>query len=70
MKVSPNMIDYRTGDSLELMRELPDATADLVACSPPFLALRNYNDLAGQWGSEANPAAFLALTKRHERVTT
>lgn len=58
-EVSPNMIDYRTGDALELMRELPDATADLVACSPPFLALRNYNDLDGQWGSEANPAAFL-----------
>ena len=53
------MIDYRTGDALELMRAMPAGTADLVACSPPFLALRNYNDLEGQWGSEANPAAFL-----------
>ena len=52
-------VEYLTGDSLETMRSLPDDSVDLSACSPPFLALRNYNDLDGQWGSEPTPADFL-----------
>lgn len=52
-------VRYLVGDSLAITRTLPDASVDLVATSPPFLALRNYNDLDGQIGSEANPAAFL-----------
>ena len=63
-----------TGDALETIRTLPDASVDLVACSPPFLALRNYNDLDGQWGSEPDPAAFLdnllALTVEIRRTLT
>jgi len=52
-------VEWLTGDALEQVRALPDDSVDLVATSPPFLALRNYNDLVGQWGSEATPAAFL-----------
>lgn len=52
-------IRWLTGDVLDQVRALPDNSVDFVASSPPFLALRNYNDLAGQWGSEPNPAAFL-----------
>lgn len=63
-----------TGDALETVRTLPDSSVDLVACSPPFLALRNYRDLDGQWGSEPTPAAFLdnllALTTELGRVLT
>lgn len=40
----------------------------------PFLALRDYNGLPDQWGSEATPAAFLAhlleLTTELRRVLT
>ncbi len=48
-----------TGDALETIRSLPTNSVDLIASSPPFLALRNYNDLDGQWGSEPTPADFL-----------
>lgn len=49
-----------TGDALDTIRTLPDASVDLIASSPPFLALRDYNGVEGQWGAEATPAAFLA----------
>lgn len=52
-------VDYRTGDVLDQIRQLPDASVDLVATSPPFLALRDYNGQEGQWGSEPDPASFL-----------
>lgn len=52
-------VDYRTGDVLDQIRQLPDASVDLVATSPPFLALRDYNGQPGQWGSEPDPASFL-----------
>ncbi len=48
-----------TGDALETIRTLPTNTVDLLTSSPPFLALRNYNNLDGQWGSEPTPADFL-----------
>ncbi len=48
-----------TGDALETIRSLPTNTVDLLTSSPPFLALRNYNNLDGQWGSEPTPADFL-----------
>lgn len=52
-------IQWLTGDALEQVQSLPDISVDLIATSPPFLSLRNYNDLPGQWGSEPTPAAFL-----------
>jgi site-specific DNA-methyltransferase (adenine-specific) len=33
---------YIVGDSLTVLRSLPDASVDLVLTSPPFLALRSY----------------------------
>ena len=65
-------VTHHTGHVLNIVRQLPDASVDLVACSPPFLALRDYNGLADQWGSEPTPAAFLAhlleLTTELRRV--
>ena len=37
------MIDLRQGDCLELMKELPDNSIDLVVTSPPYDNLRSYN---------------------------
>ncbi|MEM7272711.1 MAG: DNA methyltransferase [Actinomycetota bacterium] len=66
------MITNLLGPALEQIRTIPDQSIDLVATSPPFLALRNYNNLDGQWGSEATPADFLAnlidLTAEFRRV--
>ena len=43
---------------------LPDASVDLIVTSPPYYGLRDYRDgdasLAGQIGSEATPAAYVA----------
>jgi DNA modification methylase len=52
-------VAWHTGDALDLIRGLPDGSVDAVICSPPFLALRNYNHLPGQWGTEADPASFV-----------
>lgn len=35
-------IDLRHGDCLEVMRSMPDASVDLVFCSPPYEAARTY----------------------------
>lgn len=65
------------GDSLSVLRSLPDASVDLVLTSPPFLALRSYlpadhKDKAAEMGSEANPGEFidalLAITEECRRV--
>ena len=52
------------GDALERLRELPDATVDLVFSSPPFLGLRSYlpeghADKAREIGSEPTPDVFI-----------
>jgi len=43
---------------------LPDASVDLIACSPPYFAQRDYRDggqsMAGQIGSEETPAGYVA----------
>ena len=61
-------------DAVEL--PLADDTVDLVITSPPYFALRSYQDAgghyAGQIGSEASPAEFLealwAVTRECVRV--
>ena len=37
------MIDLRCGDCLEIMKDIPDKSIDLVVTSPPYDDLRNYN---------------------------
>lgn len=37
---------------------LPDATVDLVCCSPPYFGLRDYGT-EGQIGAEPTPAEFV-----------
>ena len=43
---------------------LPDSCVDLIVTSPPYFGLRSYTDggehYAGQIGSEATPAAYVA----------
>lgn len=58
------MIDYRVGDTRDLCAELPDGSVDLIASSPPFLALRSYlpaghESKYAEIGSESDPATFL-----------
>jgi len=57
-------LEYRIGDVVERLAEIPDGSIDLVVTSPPFLALRSYlpadhPDKAKEIGSEPTPAAFI-----------
>lgn len=71
------MIDYRIGDTRDVIASIPDGSVSLVACSPPFIALRSYlpadhPDKHREIGSEPDPATFLdtllALTAEWGRV--
>lgn len=46
------MITIKQGDCLELMKELPDNSIDLVVTSPPYDDLRSYNGNVKQWNFE------------------
>lgn len=57
-------VKFIVGDSLTVLRSMPDASVDLVVSSPPFLALRSYlpadhPDKDKEMGSEATPGAYL-----------
>ena len=38
------MIDLKHGDCLELMKEIPDGSVDMVLTSPPYDNLRSYEN--------------------------
>ncbi len=46
------------GDSLAVLRELPDASVDCCVTSPPYFGLRDYG-VKGQYGLEASPAEYV-----------
>jgi len=45
---------YR-GDNLDVLRQMPDASADLIYLDPPFFSNRNYEVI---WGDEAEIRSF------------
>lgn len=49
----------RVGDSLELLRQMPDRSVHTCVTSPPYYGLRDY-DVDGQIGLEQTPAEFIA----------
>jgi DNA modification methylase len=70
-------VDYRVGDTRDVIATIPAGSVSLVACSPPFLALRSYlpadhPDKHAEIGSEPDPGTFLdtllALTADWGRV--
>ena len=46
------------GDSLDILRQLPDASVDCCVTSPPYFGLRDYGE-EGQYGLEASPAEYV-----------
>lgn len=46
------------GDSLKVMREIPDGSVNMQLCSPPYWGLRDYG-VDGQLGLESSPELFL-----------
>ena len=61
------------GDSLAVLRELPDQSVDCCVTSPPYFGLRDYGS-EGQYGLEASPAEYVetmrALFAEVRRVLT
>ncbi|WP_055695952.1 DNA-methyltransferase [Streptomyces prasinopilosus] len=61
------------GDSLDVLRTLPDGSVDCIVTSPPYYGLRDYGT-AGQYGLEATPTAYVetmrALFAEARRVLT
>lgn len=48
-----------TGDALDTLRTLPEASVQMVCTSPPYYALRNYNH-NGQIGLESTPQEYVS----------
>ena len=70
-------VAYHVGDTRDVIGTIPDGSVSLVACSPPFIALRSYlpadhPDKHREIGSEPDPASFidtlLGLTAEWGRV--
>lgn len=47
------------GDSLHVLRTMPDQSVDCIVTSPPYFGLRDYG-VEGQIGAESTPAEFVA----------
>lgn len=47
------------GDSLDVLRSLPDASVDCCVTSPPYFGLRAYSDDEREIGREETPAEFV-----------
>lgn len=60
---SDEFVTLLLGDSLEVLRTLPDGSADCVVTSPPYYGLRDYGT-PGQYGLEASPAEYVATMRR------
>jgi hypothetical protein len=57
-------VKYLLGDTRDMVATIPDGSVSLVACSPPFIALRSYLPADhplkhAEIGSEPDPATFL-----------
>ena len=55
---SDDTITLHHGDSLDVLRTLPDQSVDCCVTSPPYFGLRDYG-VAGQIGAEATPGEFV-----------
>lgn len=55
---SDDQVTLHHGDSLEVLRTLPDASVNCCVTSPPYFGLRDYGT-EGQYGLEASPAEYV-----------
>lgn len=51
-------ITLHHGDSLTVLRGMPDASVDCCVTSPPYFGLRDYGE-PGQYGLESSPAEYV-----------
>lgn len=53
-------VEYIIGSSEQSLAAMPDKSVHFACTSPPYWALRNYSNLAGQHGLEKTPAEYIA----------
>lgn len=53
-----DLVTLYLGDSLTVLRQLPDASVDCCVTSPPYFGLRDYGE-EGQYGLESSPAEYV-----------
>jgi DNA modification methylase len=53
-----DMVTLHHGDSLAVLREMPDQSVNCAVTSPPYFGLRDYG-VEGQYGLEASPAEYV-----------
>ncbi|MGP4112977.1 DNA-methyltransferase [Streptomyces sp. 4N509B] len=56
--VATGQVTLYTGDTLQVLAQLPDASADCVVTSPPYYFRRDYG-VPGQYGLEETPQHYL-----------
>jgi DNA modification methylase len=70
---SDDLVTLYHGDSLAILREMPDQSVGCCVTSPPYFGLRDYG-VDGQYGLEASPAEYIetmrALFAEVRRVLT
>lgn len=50
------------GDTLDVLRDIPDASVDCIVTSPPYYGLRDYGT-SGQYGLEESPQAYVEVLR-------
>lgn len=55
---SDDAVTLHHGDSLAVLKQLPDASVNCCVTSPPYFGLRDYGS-EGQYGLEASPAEYV-----------
>jgi len=51
------------GDCLDLMKQIPDGSVDLVVTSPPYDNLRGYNGIGDEWSFDK----FIRIAREIEK---
>jgi DNA modification methylase len=54
-----NTVDIRIGDSVALLRAMPDESVQCCVTSPPYYGLRKYGDSPDEMGQEKTPEAYV-----------
>jgi site-specific DNA-methyltransferase (cytosine-N4-specific) len=60
---SDNAVTLHHGDTLDVLRTLPDGSVNCVVTSPPYYGLRDYGE-PGQYGLEETPAEYAETMRR------
>lgn len=59
-EIMNSSLDIRIGDSLQMLRQIPDESVQACITSPPYWRLRKYGDDPKELGQEATPEEYVS----------